>query len=68
MRLSGARLKKQDALDQFSDIWSRVTRRVANPEGIDEIVGEGIVSLDEIKGAFVEKTKAPYLRGFKTGT
>ena len=61
-------LKRNGELDSFSEIWSRVTKRVADPEGIDEIVGEGIVSMDEIKGAFVEKTKAPYLRGFKTGT
>jgi hypothetical protein len=60
------RLKKDGALDTFTDVWARVTKRIANPEGIDEIVGEGIVSMDDIQGAFVEKTKAPYLRGFKT--
>jgi hypothetical protein len=60
------RLKKDDALDMFTEIWNRVTKRIADPDGIDEIVGEGIVSMDDIKGAFVEKARQPYLRGFKT--
>jgi len=44
------------------EIWMRITKRVADPEGIDEVVTEGILTIEEVGPSYVEKTKAPYLR------
>ena len=45
-------------------VTRQVTRRVVNPEGLDEVVQEGLLTEDEIAPAMVEKMKAPYIRVF----
>jgi hypothetical protein len=52
--------KKQPA--KFKEIWNRVTKRVVDPDALQEVIDEGLLDEDEIAAAFVEKTKAPYLR------
>lgn len=49
------------------EIWKRITKRVVDPEALQEVVDEGILSEDEIAPAFVEKKKAPYLRIYPKG-
>lgn len=49
---------------EFTEIWNRVTKRVADPEGINECVEEGLLSEDEIAPALVAKTKKPFVRVF----
>jgi hypothetical protein len=48
--------------DKFKEIWMRVTKRVVDPDALQEVVDEGVLDEDEIAPAFVEKQKAPYLR------
>lgn len=48
-----------------SRIWRRITRPVVVKEALDEVVGEGLLTVDEIAPSFVEKHKAPYLRFFE---
>lgn len=57
-------LKKKFKGDKegFKNIMARVSKRVANPEGIQEAVSEGLISENEIQAAFVEKEKKPYMR------
>jgi hypothetical protein len=43
-------------------VWLRVTKRVVDPEALQEVVSEGYLTLHEIQSAFYEKTKEPYLR------
>ncbi len=44
------------------EVWMKITKRVPDPERIDQAVAEGIVSLDEIAPAYVERYRAPFLR------
>lgn len=46
------------------DIWKRVTKPVVDKAALDEVVGEGLLTVKEITPAFIEKKKAPYLRLF----
>ena len=50
--------------EDFKEAWKRATKMVADPDGIEELVNDGIVSPNEIAPAYVEETKAPYLRIF----
>jgi hypothetical protein len=56
--------KKFKSPEEFKEIWKRATKTVANPEGIDALVSEGILTDDEIAPALIEKKRAPYLRMF----
>jgi hypothetical protein len=47
------------------EIWMKLTRRVPDPEKIDQAVSEGLVTLDEIEAAHYEKMKAGYIRVFE---
>lgn len=55
------RKKFSDPAD-FKRVWARVTKRVVNPEGIDELVSEGAIDEDDVAPALVEKPRTPYLR------
>jgi hypothetical protein len=46
-------------------VWMRVTRRVVDPEALQEVIDEGILSEDEVAPALVQKLKSPYLRVFE---
>lgn len=44
------------------EVWMRITKRVVDPEALDEAVAEGVLSADEVAPAYVETFKAPYMR------
>ena len=46
-------------------VWMKVTKRVIDPEKIEEVVNEGILDVDEIAPAWYETERAPYLRIFE---
>jgi hypothetical protein len=46
------------------EVWMMITRRVPDPELIEQAVSDGAVTLDEIEPAYFEKMRAPYLRVF----
>ena len=48
----------------FNAAIRAVSKRVADPEKIQDAVSEGIITENEIAPAFVEKEKKPYLRVF----
>src|SRR5215831_6612071 len=48
-------------------VWMKITKRVADHEGIEDAVSAGDLTVDEISPAFVEKERAPYLRLFDDG-
>lgn len=50
---------------QSSKIWRRITRPVVVKEALDEVVGEGLLTVEEITPSFVEKQKAPYLQFYE---
>ena len=56
--------KFKNSPDKFKQAYAFVSKRVADPEGIQEAVSEGLVTEKEIAPAFVEKEKRPYLRVF----
>lgn len=43
------------------EVWMQITKRVPDPDRIDEAVTEGIVDAKKIEAAYVETFKAPYL-------
>jgi hypothetical protein len=45
-------------------LWNRVTRRVVDMEGLNEAVGDGLLTVDEIAPSYFQTWKAPYLRIF----
>lgn len=53
--------KDRQQKEAFKEIWSRVTKRVADTEGIDEVIAEGLLEETEISDAFVEDKKKPFL-------
>jgi hypothetical protein len=44
------------------EIWQRITKRVVDPERLEQAVKEGTLTADEIAPAYYEKEKAAYLR------
>ena len=46
-------------------VWMKITRRVADPAAIEEAVNEKVLDVDDISPAWVETTRAPYLRVFE---
>jgi hypothetical protein len=48
----------------FMDMWKIATKRVADPEGIQDLMRKGIISDEDVAPAYVVKDKAPYLRIF----
>jgi hypothetical protein len=46
------------------EVWMKITKRVPDPERIEQAVGEGLVTLDEIEPAYFEKMRAPFIRVF----
>ena len=51
----------------FPAAWKIATKRVPDPEGIQELVKSGVISEKELAPAYVEEEKAPYLRVFGKG-
>jgi hypothetical protein len=49
------------------EVWMKITRRVPDPERIEQAVSEGLVTLDQIEPAYFEKMRAPFLRVFGSG-
>lgn len=48
------------------EIWNQVTRRVVIKSEVEELVAEGILTIDDLAPCYVEKAKAPYLRIFES--
>lgn len=46
------------------EVWMKITRRVPDPERIEQAVSDGLVTLDEIEPAYLERMRAPFLRVF----
>lgn len=46
-------------------VWLKVTKRIADPEAIEEAVNEKLLDVDEISPAWVELQRKPYLRIFE---
>jgi hypothetical protein len=44
-----------------SEIWNRVTKRQVDPESLNRVVQEGLLTAEDIAPAFYEKEKAPFL-------
>src|SRR5262245_368372 len=59
-----ANLKKKYAKDaaQFREVWNRVTKRAVDPEKLDRVVQEGVLTADEIAPAYYEKDKKPFIQ------
>lgn len=57
-------LKKKFKGDKeaFKNIMARVSKRIADPDGIQEAIADGTLNENEIEAAFVEKEKKPYVR------
>jgi hypothetical protein len=45
-------------------LWSLLTRRVPDPEKINEAVGKGWIEQDEVEAAFIEIPQQPFLQRF----
>ena len=46
-------------------LWQILTKRVPDPERINEAVGKGYITMDAIEAAFVEKAQSPFLQKFQ---
>lgn len=60
-------LRKKLGKVRSKEIWMQVTRRHVDRDLLEEVISEGIISVDDVAPAFVEKEKKPYLRVFTTG-
>lgn len=57
--------KVTDKGSKARKVWLRITKRVVDNEALDAVVAEGVLNVDDVKAAFVQKPKAPYLRIFE---
>jgi len=48
-------------------VWLKITKRVIDTDAIEDAVGHGTFTVDDISPAFVEQERAPYLRLFDDG-
>lgn len=46
-------------------VWMKITKRVIDPDAVEEAVNAKLLSVDEIAPAWYETTRAPYLRIFE---
>jgi hypothetical protein len=58
-------LKSRFKGDDFKAMWNRVTKRVVDAEALEEVIAEGLMTVDEIAPAYVERAKKPYMRIFE---
>jgi hypothetical protein len=49
------------------EVFMAITKRVADPDKIQDAIDDGLVTLDEIKPAYVEKMRAPYINVYEAG-
>jgi hypothetical protein len=56
---------KHPKVQEARKLFNRITKRVADPEAIEEAVNEKLLDVDEISPAWVEIQRAPYLRIFE---
>jgi len=49
------------------EVFRAITKRIADPEKIQEAIDDGLVTQDEISEAYVEKMRKPHLRVFEEG-
>lgn len=50
---------------KVKEVWNQVTRRVVDKDAVDEAISYGILTVDDVAPAYVERAKSPYLRIFK---
>lgn len=43
-------------------IWNRITKRVVQADKLEEVISEGLLTVDEVAPSFVQKQKKPYVR------
>jgi len=57
-------LKKKFGSDaaKYREVWNRVTKRTVDPEKLDRVVQEGILTAEEVSPAFFEKDKKPFIQ------
>jgi hypothetical protein len=55
-------LKDKFSAEEFKRVWARATKRIADPEGIDALVSDGVLDEDDVAQALVEKPRTAYLR------
>lgn len=55
-------VKKRFKGDEQKEIIKRVTKRIINPAGIDELVKEGLLDADEIAPAYVSSVQTQYVQ------
>jgi hypothetical protein len=46
-------------------LWNRITKRVVDTSAVEEVIAEGILSVDDVSPSFYEVERAPYVRIFE---
>jgi len=46
------------------ELWLKITRRVPDADKIEQAIGEGLLSVDEIQPSYYERMRKPYIRVF----
>lgn len=60
-------LRKKFGKERGKQIWTSVTRRYVDKDLLEEVIADGILTVDDVAPCYVEKAKKPYLRVFTTG-
>jgi hypothetical protein len=48
--------------EKVKEVMSRISKRVVDPAGVDEVVADGTLTAEEVEPAYVAKAKRPHLR------
>lgn len=48
----------------YKELFKRITKRVIDPVKLDEAVGEGVIDLEDLRPAYHETYKSPYMRRY----
>jgi hypothetical protein len=46
------------------EVWMKITKRVPDADKIEQAIGDGLLTLDDVAPAYFERMRKPYLRVF----
>ncbi len=58
LRVLRSKIKNKQAR---SEIWNRVTKRRVDPDALQRVIDEGVLTTEDVAPCYTEKDKAPFL-------
>lgn len=59
--------KFADKPNRLKKIWKRIAKTTIDKTALDAVIAEGLLKIEDVEAAYVEKPKAPYVRVYGGG-